>query len=401
MKTVAILGCGTVGGGVAALLRQNAEEIARRTGEELRLKYILVRRDDGDSPFRALFVKDFQLIESDPEVDIVAECIGGVGAPLEYVRRALRAGKSVVTSNKELVAAYGAELCALARERGVSFLFEASVGGSIPVLRALLLSLAGDRITEAVGVLNGTTNYILTAMERRGASFADALAEAQALGYAEQDPSADVLGWDAGRKICILADLCFGKNVDPALVPMEGVTGVTGKDIAAAAALGCRVKLLCRAARAEGGKAAVYVAPHLVPVGSPLAALEGVDNGVLIRGEATGETFLRGAGAGRFPTAVAMLGDIMDAAQCAPGGRAPRWEAAEADYLADPEAVESRWYVRCGAARAEAERAFPDARFADTADCAFLTPPMTGAELRRSCAALAPESIFRVLKQEE
>ena len=395
MKYVAILGLGTVGGGTAEILEKNAAVIRLRAGEELSLRYILVRRDRPGHPYREKFVTDFSVIEKDPAVSVVAECIGGTGAALDYDRRALRAGKSVVTSNKELVAAHGLELARLAREHGVSFLFEGSVGGGIPVLHTLSLCLAGNRIGEALGILNGTTNYILTAMEQ-GRDYAGALAEAQRLGYAEQDPAADVEGLDAGRKICILADLCFGQNVDPARVSMEGITGVTPEDIACAEALGCRIKLLGRALRLPGGRAAVYAAPHLVPAENLLAGIRGVTNGIFLRGDAVGETFLCGPGAGRLPTGSAVVGDIIDAAQCAGHPRVPEWSEAPDGYLADPEELPCRWYVR-GGGREAARELFPTAEFAGAAEGAFLTPPMTGRELRARAAPLRPRSIFRAL----
>jgi len=397
MKYVAILGYGTVGSGVAEILANNADEIARRAGEELAVRYILVRRDFPDSPFRDKLVYDFAVIENDPEVSIVAECIGGVGAALDYVRRALLAGKSVVTSNKELVAAHGLELIALAEEKGVSFLFEASVGGGIPALRPLSLCLAGNRIHEVLGIINGTTNYILTDMRRNGTAFADSLAEAQRLGYAEADPTADIEGLDAGRKICILADLAFGKNVAPESISVTGITGVAGEDVAAAGALGCRIKLLGRAVRTGQDRAAVYVAPHLVSAEHGLAGVEGVTNAVVIRADAVGEVVLQGPGAGKLPTGSAVVGDVIEAAQRSGSRRYLTWGPAPEGYLTDPDSLESRWYVRCSASREAAAAALGEVEFAPVESCAFLTAPLSGAALKEKSAGLGVLSALRVL----
>ena len=247
MVNVAILGFGVVGSGVAEVLATNGPHIDQKVDDLIRLKYILDVRDFPDSPFADKVVHDFSVIENDPEVSIVVETIGGAKAALDFTRRALRAGKSVVTSNKELVAEHGCELFKLAAEKGVSYLFEASVGGGIPILRPLNQCLAANEIEEITGILNGTTNYILTRMIRGGLSFDAALKEAQANGYAEQDPTADIEGHDACRKICILASLAFGRHIYPRQVPAEGITGVTLSDVAWAEACGKKLKLLGRA----------------------------------------------------------------------------------------------------------------------------------------------------------
>ena len=389
-KYAAILGCGVVGSGTAQLLMQNADEISRRTGAEVELKYILVRRDK-ESPYRDKFVTDFAVIENDPEVSIVAECIGGVGAALDYCRRALKAGKSLVTSNKELVAKHGDELAEIAAEKGVSFLFEGAVGGGIPALRPIQLCLSGNRLSEAMGVVNGTTNYILTAMEKSGAAFADALATAQQLGYAEADPSADILGWDAGRKAAILAGLSFGTFVDVEKVPMEGITSIAIEDMRAAKALGRRIKLIGRAIRTDDG-VSVCCAPHLLPLSSPLSALEGVLNGVLIRGDGVGEVFLSGPGAGSLATGSAVAGDIVDAALTV---RAPRWEKAE--KFIDPDEIKSRWYVRCKADEAAIRAALPEAECLAGHEGVFLTGELSRKALSAVIEPLQPVNVFRLL----
>lgn len=245
MIQIAIMGLGTVGTGVAKVVAENARQIERKLGEPLQVKTILVRHFK-DGPYRQLMTDDFTKIEEDHAIRVDVETIGGVEAAYEYTKRALNAGKHVVTANKQLVAEKGAELLALAKKRGVNYLFEASVGGGIPVLHPLTQCMAANRIDEVYGILNGTTNYILTRMVRAGTTFADALKEAQEKGYAEADPTADVEGVDAGRKICILADLAFGCQVDPADVPMEGISRLSLRDVKIAQRAGYRVKLLGR-----------------------------------------------------------------------------------------------------------------------------------------------------------
>ena len=249
MVNIAVLGFGTVGSGVAEVLTRNGGLIDGRVNNQVRLKYIMRARDIFEGPYKDLFVKDFATIEHDPEVSIVVETIGGVGAALDYTTRALKAGKSVVTANKELVATHGYELLQLAKEHGVSYLFEASVGGGIPILRPLNACLAANEVDQVTGILNGTTNYILTRMIKAGLTFDQALKEAQANGYAEQDPTADVDGHDACRKTCILAALSFGQHVYPDQVPTLGIRGVSLADVAYADSCGYKIKLLGRAIR--------------------------------------------------------------------------------------------------------------------------------------------------------
>ena len=281
MKQIAIAGLGVVGGGVADLLVNHAAVIEKNAGEEVRLKAVFTRTKKPDSPFASYFVSDFSEIEKDPEIDLVVETIGGCSVALDVVTRALKAGKHVVTANKQLVAEHGLELFALAKANGVNFLFEASVAGGIPVLNPLTRCLGANEITEVSGILNGTTNYILTQMLENGESYADALANAQRLGYAEADPTADVEGIDAARKTCILAGLAFGKNVDPADIHVEGITKVTAADAAFAAAGGMKIKLLGRAMR-QDEKLYCFVSPHFVPAGKILAAAGGVGNAVAV-----------------------------------------------------------------------------------------------------------------------
>lgn len=356
MKKVAILGFGTVGGGVAEILERNAAFIEKKAGERVELSWIVDLRDMPDSPFADKMVKDFSIVEKDPETAVVVEAIGGCGAALQFVRRALTAGKSVVTSNKQLVAEHGLELTGLAREHGCNFLFEASVGGGIPVLHPLNRCLGANELWEVAGILNGTTNFILTRMLESGADFDSALAEAQKLGYAEQNPAADVEGIDAGRKICILADLAFGKNIAPEYVAMEGITKIAPEDAAFAEAGGMKLKLLGRAVKREG-RLAVFVSPHFVPETSPLAPVRDVFNAILVRGSDVGETMFYGLGAGRYPTASAVLGDVIDIVSN-PGRPQPaEWGPGGPELLSDPKKFQAQFFIRTKADRKDAEKA--------------------------------------------
>lgn len=401
MVNVAILGFGTVGSGVAEVLTTNGGLIDQRVENLVRLKYILDVRDFPDSPYRDCFVKDFGVIESDPEVDIVVETIGGATVALDFTTRALKAGKSVVSSNKELVATHGYELLQLAREHGVSYLFEASVGGGIPILRPLTSCLAANELSQVTGILNGTTNYILTRMIKAGLTFEQALKEAQENGYAERDPSADVDGHDACRKICILASLAFGRHIYPRQVPTEGITGVTLADVAYADSCGKKLKLLGRAIRRTDGKVCAYVAPHLVDRENPLSGVEDVFNAIAVRGNAIGDVMFYGRGAGKLPTASAVVADVIDAAKHRDEKKRMFWAEGGDDTAVPPDGLESRWYLR-GTGVQAAEAAFPDrtrlSRPGAPADeFALVTPPMTRAALEARLTGMTPGSMFRVL----
>ena len=402
MVNVAILGFGTVGSGVAEVLTRNGGLIDRRVDDLVRLKYILDVRDFPDSPYQDLFVKDFSAIESDPDVDIVVETIGGATIALDFTTRALKAGKSVVTSNTELVAEHGCELLALAAEQGVSYLFEASVGGGIPILRPLNQCLAANEIEEITGILNGTTNYILTRMIRGGLSFDAALKEAQANGYAEQDPTADIEGHDACRKICILASLAFGRHIYPRQVPAEGITGVTLSDVAWAEACGKKLKLLGRAIRQADGRVCAYVSPHLVDVENPLAGVEDVFNAIAVKGNAIGDVMFYGRGAGKLPTASAVVADVIDAAKHRDEKKRVFWAEGGEDTTVSPDGLASAWYVRGSGDAGAVQAALPGARLLERADApagefALLTGPMTRPELDGKLACVKPLSVFRVL----
>ncbi len=347
MMNLAILGFGTVGSGVAKVLTENAAEVAAGAGEEIRLKYIVDVRDMPDSPFAPLMVKDFSIVENDPEVGVVVETIGGCGVALAFTRRALQAGKHVVTSNKQLVAEHGVELLALAKEKGVNYFFEASVGGGIPLLRPLYNDLSANKILAIKGILNGTTNYILTAMLQSGKELDEALKEAQALGYAEQNPDSDLDGLDAVRKTCILADLAWGRELKPELVKAEGIRGVALQDLRNAASTEGAIKLLGRLIRAEDGAVYAWVAPHFVPKTSMLAHVDAAYNAVVITGNAVGDTMFYGTGAGSVPTASAVAGDVVDAVRHKLSPRGIGWTDAPLT-LGDPDAIPSRWYIRSG-----------------------------------------------------
>jgi len=402
MVNVAILGFGTVGSGVAEVLTMNRALIDRRTAQQVRLKYILDVRDFPDSPYKDCFVKDFSVIENDPEVDIVVETIGGATVALDFTRRALAAGKSVVSSNKELVATHGYDLLQLAKEKGVSYLFEASVGGGIPVLRPLTNCLAGNEIQQVCGILNGTTNYILTRMIRAGLSFEQALKEAQDNGYAERDPSADIEGHDACRKICILAALSFGSHVYPDQVPTQGITAITLADVDYANSCGYKIKLLGRALRMDSGKLCAYVAPHLVSGSNPLSGVEDVFNAITVTGNAVGDAMFYGRGAGKLPTASAVVGDIADIAKDVKTRKCNEWGPGANDLVQSPDSLTFRWYVRANGSLEQVRNLCGDitplARGgAPAQEIAFLTEAMTRTQLEQKLAGLDVQSAIRVL----
>ena len=403
MVNVAILGFGTVGSGVAEVLTQNGKLIDSRVGGLVRLKYILDVRDFPGSPYQGCFVKDFGEIENDPEVDIVVETIGGATIALEFTTRALKAGKSVVTSNKELVAAHGCALLKLAREHGVSYLFEASVGGGIPILRPLGSCLAANELEQITGILNGTTNFILTRMIRAGLTFDAALAEAQEKGYAERDPSADVDGHDACRKICILAAIAFGRHVYPEQVPTQGIAGVTLADVDYAESAGKKIKLLGRAIRREDGRVCAYVAPHLVDQSNPLAGVEDVFNAISVQGDAIGDVMFYGRGAGKLPTASAVVADVIDVARNMGHRKALSWEPGGQDAACGTDELKSRWYVRARASVDGLRAALPGCKLlarresgGDESAC-LSAEPLTRGELDQALAGLEVRSALRVL----
>lgn len=304
MKYIAILGFGVVGGGVYEVLRGH---------DDVEIKYILDLRKFPGHPLEDRVTTDFDAIIADGDVEVVVETLGGIDIAYNHSKKALLAGKSVVTSNKAVVDAHGKELEEIAAEKGVSYLYEASVGGGIPIIRPLRDCFTADKISKISGILNGTTNYILTRMADTGCSMEDALKEAQALGYAEQDPTADVEGYDTARKICILAGLAFGKHVPYTAIPhLEGICGVTGEDIALAKEAGRAIKLL-GTAELVGDKVRLAVAPYLVPADHMLASVRNVFNAISVTADAVGEVLFYGQGAGSLPTASAVACDILEA----------------------------------------------------------------------------------------
>lgn len=314
MVQVAVMGHGVVGSGVVEVLTSHAESIAKRAKEEINIKYILDIREFPDSPLADRFTKNFEDILNDEEVKVVAEVMGGVNPAYDFVKRCLQAGKSVVTSNKELVAKKGAELLAIAQEKNANFLFEASVGGGIPIIRPMSQCLAANDVIEIAGILNGTTNFILTKMTQDGMEFKDALALATELGYAEADPTADIEGLDAGRKVAILASVAFNSRVVFDDVYIEGITKITAKDIKYAKEMGCDIKLLGVAKNTEEGIEA-YVCPMLIPSSHPLASVNDSYNAVFVNGDAVENAMFYGRGAGELPTASAVVGDLFDIAR--------------------------------------------------------------------------------------
>jgi len=335
MISIAIMGFGIVGSGVAEVMVKNAASIAKKSGEDLQVKRILDLRVFSESPLADRFTTSFEDIENDPDISIVVETMGGLNPAYDYVRRALLAGKSVVSSNKELVAEKGDELLALAKERNLNFLFEASVGGGIPILRPLDQCLAANEVYEVAGILNGTTNFILTKMINENMSFDDALTLAQELGYAERNPSADVDGHDTCRKICILAALAFGYHVYPSQVYTDGITAVTPEDVQYAEAWGGVIKLCGTVRKLEDGRVDCIVAPMILRRDSPLSEVSDVFNGVLVRGDAVGDVMFYGRGAGKLPTASAVVADIIDEVKHLKVRKSLFWEPAQENYVAD------------------------------------------------------------------
>ena len=343
---IAIMGFGVVGSGVAEVFTKNHEMIAEKSlHAPFELKYILDIRDFPDSPYADKMIKDFNLILNDETVGIVVETMGGLHPAYEFVSSLLKAGKSVVTSNKELVAEKGCELLELAKQNGVNFLFEASVGGGVPIIRPITQCLAANDISEVAGILNGTTNFILTKMIRENMELADALKLAQKLGYAEKDPTADIDGIDASRKICILASLCFGRHVYPRSVHTEGIRAITLRDVAYAGNAGMVIKLLGTAKKA-GEKVVISVAPCLIDKHSQLASVSDVFNAILVRGDAIGDVVFYGRGAGKLPTASAVVADVIDSAKHTERRRIFGWVDSEEGYVADYDSVAGRFYVR-------------------------------------------------------
>ena len=315
MIKMAVLGYGTVGSGVVEVIETNKEEVSKKANAELSVKYILdIRKFPGDA-YEDKIIDDFEIILNDPEVRIICEAMGGVNPAYDFTKRALLLGKSVCTSNKELVASHGPELLKIADEKKCNYLFEASVGGGIPIIRPLNYSLTAEKIDEIIGILNGTTNFILSKMEKEGADFADVLKEAQDLGYAEQDPSADVDGHDACRKLAILSSLMTTNNVDYKQIYTEGITKLTKQDFDYANSINMTIKLLAMSRYDKDGNFYACVAPFMLSKEHPLYFVNGVYNGIYVHGNMAGYSMYYGKGAGKLPTASAVVSDVIDCAR--------------------------------------------------------------------------------------
>lgn len=395
--TVAILGFGVVGGGVARLITDNSRELKAYTGLDVKIGKILDLRDFPDSPFANLITHDFKDILNDGDIDTVIEVMGGSHPAYEFTVSALRAGKNVITSNKEVVAGFGDEFMRLAKEMGVSYRFEASVGGGIPVIAPLITSVRQNKIKEIRGILNGTTNYILTKMFTYGDSFDTALKDAQALGYAERNPDADILGTDAGRKIAILSALGCDVLPDVSKIPTEGITGIRAEDVKCAEAIGHKIKLLGRCIIGDDGEMTVCVAPFLLPSDSPLASVNGVYNAIEVIGEPIGNVMFYGQGAGGGTTSSAVVGDLIPIItgtdKIIPSLR-------KTDY--DPEAAfetfKSKNYIVLPVGSEEkVKAAFGKVSFLEEAeDTAFITESMTEREVREALEKVGCRVISRI-----
>ena len=395
---IAILGFGTVGSGVFDVINMNSEIIAKRAGKPIEVKYVLDLRDFPGNPVEKVLVHDVNIILDDPEVKIIAEVMGGMEPAFEFTKKALSRGKSVCTSNKELVAAHGAELIELAAKNNCDYYFEASVGGGIPIIRSLCDSLVGDDILEIKGIVNGTTNYILTRMGEDGLDFNVALKEAQDNGYAERNPAADIDGIDAQRKAAILASLAAGAQVDCDDIPTEGITKVTAEDIAAAKGLGAKIKLLVNIRR-DDEKVSAMVAPFLVFENCQLYHVNNVFNGILVTGNATGDVLFYGKGAGKLPTAGAVAGDIIEAAKYYGLPSDTIWSREKANMAKQGSSV-GRFYVRLNENEAMEARKMlgvtAESASSKSGEVAFITEAMSEDDFNSKIAKLNALSKIRV-----
>lgn len=381
MLNVAVMGYGVVGSGVCEVIRTNAKSLCEKLGDSVRVKYVLdIKEVDPDDPEASQIIRDFDILLNDPEISVVAEVMGGATFAYDYTKKLLLAGKHVVTSNKELVATKGTELLKIAKEKNVNYLFEASVGGGIPIIRPLYSCLAANEINRITGILNGTTNYILTKMFCDGSDFETALKEAQEKGYAERNPSADVDGIDACRKIAILASLVFGKEVECNKVKTVGITDITEADVAYAEKMNAVIKLIGQAEMKEN-KVYVSVEPRIIAKGTPLASIDDVFNGIMVNGNAIGEVVFYGPGAGKLPTASAVVADIID---CLRNDRNREyfWTEAEDDFVADSQYNSGRYLIITDQAEAVEEKLPVCERVVIKAgECGLVTDVITEHEL--------------------
>lgn len=398
MIYMAVMGHGTVGSGVVEVIHTNKYQVEKNLGEQVCIKRILDLREF-DVPYANLFTKDFNDILEDEDITVVAEVMGGIHPAYEFTKSLLERGKSVCTSNKELVAAKGAELLQIAKQNHVNYFFEASVGGGIPIIRPLHTCLAANRIEEIAGILNGTTNFILTKMIHDKMDFSDALKLAQELGYAERNPSADVDGHDACRKICILADLAYGKNVAPEAVHTEGISSISLRDVAYADAAGYSIKLIGRA-KPEGDGLLCMVSPALLPKESPLAGISGVFNGILVRGNAIGDVMFYGQGAGKLATASAVVADMIDMAKSKDYVSSLSWVDDGKNHVVDYKTTSVAFYVRLQGKdlRNQIYRQFEQVTFIEHLreaedEIAFITPVMLEKDFYSKIAALSSHGV--------
>ena len=401
MVSVAIMGHGVVGSGVAEILLTHKQKLFSAIGEEIYIKKILDLREFPDSPIADRFTKDFEEIIKDLEIRVVVEVMGGLNPAYDFVKRCLKAGKSVVTSNKELVAAHGAELLAIAKEENVNFMFEASVGGGIPIIRPMNQCLVANNVHEVAGILNGTTNFILTKMIQEGMQFDEALKLAQELGFAERNPAADIEGHDACRKICILASLAYGKHVYPDSVHTEGITEITLDDVNLAEAFGYVIKLIGKVKKLDDGKIDIMTAPMLVPFKSQLSNIDNEFNGIMVRGDCTGDVVFYGKGAGKLPTASAVVADVVDCCKHLKARRFLFWADGDGSNIIDYRDSVSAMFVRVtgDGAETKAEKVFGDIDVRKDGDMtAFITGEMTLREFEDKCKTLENDGV-KVLSQ--
>ena len=400
MINVAVLGYGTVGSGVVEVINTNHESINKRAGQEINVKYVLDLRDFPGDPVEKILVHDYEQIVNDPEVDIVVEVMGGVEPAYTFVKKALLAGKNVCTSNKALVADKGRELMDIAREKSINFLFEASCGVGIPIIRVINSSLTGDEIDEVTGILNGTTNYMLYKMSTEGCEFDTVLKEAQQKGYAEADPTADVEGYDACRKIAILSSLAYSEYFDYKDIYTEGITKITPEDMEYAAKLGRTIKLLGTSRRNADGTCYAMVAPFLIGRDSPLYSVNDVFNAVFVHGNMLGDAMFYGSGAGKLPTASAVVGDIVDAAKHLHTNIFTNWNSTPAK-LRPLDQVSGRFFVRVKKEVAEeAKEVFENADMICLdqlpEECAFITTDMTQGEFCAKAEKLGDKVLAKI-----
>lgn len=393
MAKAAIMGYGTVGSGVYDIIKKNAEKLKKNAnGESIEVKYILDIRDFPDHSEAHLFTKDFNDILNDGEVSVVAEVMGGLHPAYEFTKSLLEAGKSVVTSNKELVATYGTELLELAREKNVNYFFEASVGGGIPIIRPMHQCLTANNIIKIAGILNGTTNYILNQMIKNGKTFDTALKDAQAKGFAERNPAADIEGHDACRKIAILASLASGLTVDYNDIDTEGIVNITLDDVKYAAQMNSVIKLIGYAKFQDGGKIYSIVAPMVIKNDSPLSGVDGVMNAIMVTGDCVGDVMFYGAGAGKLPTASAVVADVVDAVKHIERSKKIMWVKPEAEIMAEKDSEKFAYFIRTTDSAETVRGIFGKCEFVDNiveGESAFVTEPLTQSEAEEKTGKLS------------